>query len=35
VHEPDLTIPHPEIANREFWQRELAQIDTLAPETHD
>lgn len=35
VRQPDLTIPHPEIGNREFWRRELAQIDTLAPESHD
>ncbi len=23
---PDLRVPHPEIANREFWQRELAEL---------
>ena len=26
VNEPDLTIPHPELAARDFWQRELAQV---------
>ena len=30
---PELTIPHPELAQREFWQRELAEIAALAP-TH-
>jgi 2-amino-4-hydroxy-6-hydroxymethyldihydropteridine diphosphokinase len=24
--EPDLHVPHPEIANRDFWQRELAEL---------
>lgn len=27
VREPDLTIPHPECANRDFWQREIAELD--------
>ncbi len=26
VHEPDLRVPHPELPNREFWQRELAEL---------
>src|SRR5690242_10714998 len=26
VAEPDLTIPHPELPNRAFWQRELAEL---------
>lgn len=26
VREPDLTIPHPELPNRPFWQRELEQV---------
>jgi 2-amino-4-hydroxy-6-hydroxymethyldihydropteridine diphosphokinase len=26
VHEPDLLVPHPELANRVFWQRELAEL---------
>jgi 2-amino-4-hydroxy-6-hydroxymethyldihydropteridine diphosphokinase len=25
VNEPDLVVPHPELPNRDFWQRELAQ----------
>lgn len=28
VREPDLTIPHPELPNRLFWQREIAEIET-------
>ena len=24
--DPDLTVPHPEIANRDFWQRELIEL---------
>lgn len=32
---PELTIPHPELANRDFWRRELIQIDTLTPDPHD
>jgi len=27
VREPDLTIPHPELANRDFWQREIAELE--------
>ena len=27
VREPDLLIPHPELANRDFWQREIAELD--------
>lgn len=26
VSEADLTVPHPELRNRAFWQRELAQL---------
>ena len=26
VSEADLTVPHPELPNRAFWQRELAQL---------
>jgi 2-amino-4-hydroxy-6-hydroxymethyldihydropteridine diphosphokinase len=26
VHEPDLLVPHPELPNRDFWQRELAEL---------
>jgi 2-amino-4-hydroxy-6-hydroxymethyldihydropteridine diphosphokinase len=26
VNEPELIVPHPQIANREFWLRELTQL---------
>jgi len=26
VDEPDLVIPHPQLANRDWWQRELAEL---------
>jgi len=26
VEEPGLTIPHPELPNRDFWQRGLAEV---------
>ena len=26
IDEPSLRIPHPELANREFWQRELEEL---------
>ena len=26
VREPGLTVPHPELSNRDFWLRELAQL---------
>lgn len=29
VREPDLTIPHPELPNRDFWLREIAELDAL------
>jgi 2-amino-4-hydroxy-6-hydroxymethyldihydropteridine diphosphokinase len=34
LQEPELTIPHPELAHREFWQREVAELDALAPVAH-
>lgn len=30
VNEPSLTVPHPELANRSFWQRELAELGVSA-----
>jgi 2-amino-4-hydroxy-6-hydroxymethyldihydropteridine diphosphokinase len=27
VNEPDLTIPHPELPNRAFWLREMAELE--------
>jgi 2-amino-4-hydroxy-6-hydroxymethyldihydropteridine diphosphokinase len=32
VNEPDLVVPHPEIAHRDFWRRELAELAHVAPE---
>jgi 2-amino-4-hydroxy-6-hydroxymethyldihydropteridine diphosphokinase len=26
VAEPELTVPHPELPNRDFWRRELAEL---------
>jgi 2-amino-4-hydroxy-6-hydroxymethyldihydropteridine diphosphokinase len=26
VNEPNLLVPHPELPNRDFWQRELAEL---------
>jgi 2-amino-4-hydroxy-6-hydroxymethyldihydropteridine diphosphokinase len=31
VAEPDLIIPHPELPNRDFWQRELAELESDEP----
>jgi 2-amino-4-hydroxy-6-hydroxymethyldihydropteridine diphosphokinase len=30
VREPGLTIPHPELPNRDFWLREIAELETLS-----
>ena len=27
LHQPGLTIPHPELPRRDFWQREIAEIE--------
>ncbi len=29
VRAPDLTIPHPELPHRDFWLREIAELDGL------
>ena len=26
IQDPDLTVPHPELPNRDFWQRELSEL---------
>jgi 2-amino-4-hydroxy-6-hydroxymethyldihydropteridine diphosphokinase len=26
IQEPDLVVPHPELPNRDFWQRELLEL---------
>ena len=30
VSDTDLRVPHPELPNRPFWQRELAELDAIA-----
>ena len=30
VREPGLTIPHPELPKRDFWRREIAELETLS-----
>ena len=30
VRAPDLTIPHPELSRRDFWQREIAELEALS-----
>lgn len=27
VRDPDLSIPHPELPNRDFWRREIAELE--------
>lgn len=35
IQEPGLVIPHPELRRRDFWQRELAELDALVTSSHD
>jgi 2-amino-4-hydroxy-6-hydroxymethyldihydropteridine diphosphokinase len=30
INEPDLVIPHPQLPNRDWWQRELAELGATA-----
>jgi len=30
VNEPGLVIPHPELPNRDFWQREITELESNA-----
>jgi 2-amino-4-hydroxy-6-hydroxymethyldihydropteridine diphosphokinase len=30
VQRPELTIPHPELPNRDFWQREIAELEAMS-----
>lgn len=32
IDTPSLVVPHPELSNREFWQRELAELKLVAGE---
>jgi 2-amino-4-hydroxy-6-hydroxymethyldihydropteridine diphosphokinase len=31
LRDPDLQVPHPEMFNRDWWQREMEELDRLAP----
>ena len=31
LRDPDLRIPHPELPNRDWWQREMEEVDAMAP----
>ena len=35
LRDPDLRIPHPELSNRDWWQREMDEVDVLAPKKVD
>ena len=30
INTPDLVVPHPELPNRDFWRRELAELESHA-----
>jgi 2-amino-4-hydroxy-6-hydroxymethyldihydropteridine diphosphokinase len=30
THDPALTLPHPELPHRDFWRREIAELDAVA-----
>jgi len=33
MRQPELTIPHPGLPERDFWRRELAELDAPNPAT--
>lgn len=35
LRDPDLKVPHPEMFNREWWQRQMEELDRLAPPAAD
>lgn len=35
LRDPDLRIPHPELPNRDWWQREIEELDMLVPVKKD
>ena len=35
LRDSDLRIPHPELPNRDWWQREMDEVDVLAPKKVD
>ena len=30
IREPNLTIPHPELPHRDFWRREIAELEAVS-----
>jgi 2-amino-4-hydroxy-6-hydroxymethyldihydropteridine diphosphokinase len=35
LRDPDLKLPHPELPNREWWQREMVELDAAFPSKPD
>jgi len=35
LRDPDLRIPHAELPNRDWWQREIEELDGIAPARRD
>ena len=35
LRDPDLRIPHAELPNRDWWQREIEELDRIAPAKKD
>jgi 2-amino-4-hydroxy-6-hydroxymethyldihydropteridine diphosphokinase len=35
LRDPDLRIPHAELPNRDWWQREIEELDSLVPVKRD
>ena len=35
LRDPDLKLPHPELPTRDWWQREIEELDRLAPQKRD
>ncbi len=35
LRDPDLKLPHPELPNREWWQREMEELDAAYPAKTD
>jgi 2-amino-4-hydroxy-6-hydroxymethyldihydropteridine diphosphokinase len=35
LRDPELIVPHPQLHNRDWWQREIAELDRVAPAQTD
>jgi 2-amino-4-hydroxy-6-hydroxymethyldihydropteridine diphosphokinase len=35
LRDPDVKIPHPELPNRDWWQREIEELDAMVPAKKD